>query len=77
MNLCGRGKYNRFYERTGNKKDGNGSIRWEEKGGTGLREGIRGETARIKVYWRDGMETQCSGNVLKYMKAILMDPVSK
>lgn len=38
----------------------------------GLRIEIQGETARIEGHLRGGMETQCSVNVLKYMKVFLV-----
>ena len=37
-----------------------------------MKEILWGETARTEEHLRGAMETQCSGNVLKHMKAILM-----
>lgn len=37
-----------------------------------LREGMQGEMGKIEGYLKGGVETQCSGNFLKYMKVTLM-----
>ena len=50
----------------------NRRIRWEGEMEMGLKEGNNGERATIEEHLRDGMENQCSGNFLKYMKVILM-----
>lgn len=45
---------------------------WVEKGEIGLAEGIAEDTDQLNRHLRRGMETQCSGNLLKYMKLIPM-----
>ena len=38
-----------------------------------LREEIQEETARVEGHLRENMRTYCSGNIIKYIKVILMN----
>lgn len=38
-----------------------------------LREGIQEETARVEGHLEEDTRTYCSGNIIKYIKVILMN----